>query len=60
MSMLDNVRIGDWLRLDFELRGKKHIQTDGKARWFTNNNALSATVQQEDEFASQGPAPESH
>ena len=51
MGMLDNVRINDWVRLDFELRGKKNIQADGQAQWWASNNALSATVQQEDEFA---------
>jgi hypothetical protein len=51
MGMLDNVRINDWVRIDFELRGNKHIQEDGKARWFTNINGMSATVQREDDFA---------
>jgi hypothetical protein len=51
MGMLDNVRINDWVRLDFELRGKKSIQTDGKAQWWGSNNGLSATIQKEDDFA---------
>lgn len=58
MSMLDNVRINDWLRVDFVLRGNKHIQGDGKARWFTNINGVSATIQKEDDFAGLKSTPE--
>ena len=36
MSLVDNIRKDDWVEIIFQLRGKKHIQKDGKARWFVN------------------------
>lgn len=36
MSMLDNIRDEDWVNVSFHLRGRKHIQKDGKARWYIN------------------------
>lgn len=43
MDQLQMIREGDWVNIDFALRGRKHIQPDGKARWFTNNEGLSCT-----------------
>ena len=36
MDMLNNVRENDWVNISFHLRGRKHIQSDGKARWYIN------------------------
>jgi hypothetical protein len=44
MDMLNNVREGDWINVDFHLRGRKNIDTAGKARWFTNLEGESCTV----------------
>lgn len=52
MDMLNNIRVGDVVHLTFELRGNKHIQGDGKARWFTNNSGLTVALQR-DEFPDQ-------
>lgn len=43
MSMVDMIREGDWINVDFRLRGRKHIQSDGKARWFNNLDGFSCT-----------------
>lgn len=45
MKMLNNIRADDWVVLDFFLRGNKQIQGDGKARWFTNLEGTSCTVE---------------
>lgn len=34
MTTLNNIREGDWVNVSFYLRGRKHIQDDGKARWY--------------------------
>lgn len=34
MGQLDNIRERDWVTVNFQLRGKKSIQNDGKARWY--------------------------
>jgi len=47
MNALDKVRIGDWVSIDFVLRGRKNIQPDGKARWFTNNEGKQCTMIQQ-------------
>lgn len=47
MDMLNNVRKHDWVVIDFLIRGRKHIQSDGKARWYTNLEGLSCTVEQD-------------
>ena len=36
MDKLNNIRVGDWVSVDFHVRGNKKIQDDGLARWFTN------------------------
>lgn len=43
MEKVNMIREGDWVNVDFELRGKKHIQHDGKARWFNNLEGKSCT-----------------
>lgn len=45
MPLLDNIREGDWVGVDFNMRGRKHIQSDGKARWFVNVEGISAVKQ---------------
>ncbi len=44
MDMLNNVRENDWVNVDFHIRGRKHIQSDGKARWYVNLEGTSCTV----------------
>ncbi len=41
MELLLNIRPEDWVDISFQLRGKRHIQKDGKARWFVNIEGLS-------------------
>lgn len=43
MPLLDNIRENDWVSVDFQLRGTKRVQEDGKARWFNASEALSCT-----------------
>jgi hypothetical protein len=43
MDLLNNIRPDDWVDIDFVLRGRKHIQQDGKARWFNNLEATTCT-----------------
>jgi hypothetical protein len=43
MEKLNLIRENDWVNIDFCLRGRKRIQGDGKARWFTNLEGLSCT-----------------
>ena len=45
MDMLNNVREGDWVVIDFLIRGRKHIQANGIARWYTNLEGTSCTVE---------------
>lgn len=45
MSQLNNVREHDWVVVDFHIRGRKNIQTDGKARWYTNLEGVTCTVE---------------
>ena len=47
MDMLNNAREGDWVVIDFLIRGRKHIQADGKARWYTNLEGTSCTVERD-------------
>ncbi len=47
MDMLNNIREGDWVNIDFHLRGRKHIDGGGKARWFTNLEGTSCIVDRE-------------
>lgn len=47
MDLLNNVRDNDWVNIDFHLRGRKHIQGDGKARWYTNLEGTTCTVDNE-------------
>jgi hypothetical protein len=41
MKLLDGIREDDWVTVEFSLRGRKNIQADGKARWFTSNDAFN-------------------
>lgn len=41
MGLLDHIRIGDWVNVDFTLRGRKNIGRDGKAKWFGNNEGIA-------------------
>jgi len=43
MEKVNMAREGDWVNVDFVLRGRKHIQSDGKARWFNNLEGISCT-----------------
>jgi hypothetical protein len=44
MDKLNNVRTDDWVNISFHLRGRKHIQGDGKARWYTNLEGTDCIV----------------
>ena len=46
MNLLTNIRQDDWVNVDFQLRGNKKIQSDGKARWFNTVEGLSCTQQE--------------
>jgi hypothetical protein len=41
MDMVNNIREGDWVTVDFILRGRKKIRGDGKAQWWSNNEGIS-------------------
>lgn len=43
MDLLNNIRENDWVNVDFVLRGRKTIQQDGKARWYTNLEGITCT-----------------
>lgn len=43
MDLLNNIRINDWVNVDFMLRGRKTIQRDGKAKWYTNLEGFTCT-----------------
>lgn len=45
MPLLDNIRENDWVNVDFILRGRKKIQTDGKAVWYSNNEGITCVKQ---------------
>lgn len=45
MQHLNNIRNDDWVNVDFQLRGNKKIQQDGKARWFNTLEGLSCVKQ---------------
>ncbi len=42
--LIANVREGDWVEIVFNLRGKKNIQSDGKAKWWPTNGGIACTV----------------
>jgi len=44
MQKLNNVRKGDWVEVVFNLRGRKTIQGDGRARWWPTNGGIACTV----------------
>lgn len=43
MKLLDNIRENDWVEVDFQLRGIKRTQEDGKVRWFNSIEGVSCT-----------------
>lgn len=43
MPLLDNIREGDWVTVDFQLRGNKKIQGNGKAVWYGNSDGVTCT-----------------
>jgi hypothetical protein len=45
MDKLNNVRVDDWVVIDFHLRGRKNINSEGKARWYTNLEGTTCTVE---------------
>ena len=44
MDKLNNIREGDWVNVDFHIRGRKNIDSAGKARWYTNLEGESCIV----------------
>lgn len=45
MDLVNNIRINDWVNVDFILRGRKKIQADGKAVWYSNNEGITCVKQ---------------
>lgn len=45
-SLLNNIRENDWVNVDFILRGRKNVQSDGKARWYSNLEGISCTKEE--------------
>jgi hypothetical protein len=43
MSLLDNIRIGDWVEIEFQLRGTNRPQDDGRSRWYNGIEGMSCT-----------------
>ena len=42
--LIKSVREGDWVEVVFVLRGKKNIQSDGRAKWWPSNAGIACTV----------------
>lgn len=42
--LLASIREGDWVEVVFILRGKKNIQSDGRAKWWPSNSGVACTV----------------
>jgi len=45
MDLMNNIRINDWVNVDFILRGRKKIQENGKAVWYSNNEGITCVKQ---------------
>lgn len=45
MDLVNNIRINDWVNVDFQLRGRKKLQGDGKAVWYGNNEGITCVKQ---------------
>jgi hypothetical protein len=44
MDCLANIRKDDWVSVEFHLSGRKHIQGDGKNRWYSNNEGVNVII----------------
>lgn len=41
MDRINGIRVGDWVNIDWVLRGKKVVGDNGSVRWFTNCEGLT-------------------
>ena len=35
MTRINGIQVGDWVNIDFVIRGRKHVNGNGVAKWYT-------------------------